>query len=29
VRTQIVTRNLSSRHLANDIMKQAAIAHRF
>ena len=29
VRTQIVSRNMPSRDMANLIMKQAGIAHRF
>jgi len=29
VRIQILSRNISSRHTANGIMKQAGIAHRF
>lgn len=28
-RSQIVSRNMPSRHMANEIMKQAGIAHRF
>ena len=29
LRHQIVSRNISSRHMTNEIMKQAGIAHRF
>ena len=29
VRHQIVSFNMPSRHMANEIMKQAGIAHRF
>jgi len=29
VRIQILSRNISTRHMANAIMKQAGIAHRF
>lgn len=28
-RNQIVPRNIDDRHFANDLMKQAGIAHRF
>lgn len=28
-RNQVVSKNMPSRHMANEIMKQAGIAHRF